>query len=314
MKGNIIATRDDLYKEVISGLKQDQKQLSSKFFYDEKGSQLFDKITRLEEYYPTRIEMMIMKNNIEEIKKVFSEDTLFIEYGSGSSLKTRLLLSNINSLAGYMPIDISEEHLLKTVASLNERYPKLDIYPIVADYTKPIDFPEIKHIVKHRIGYFPGSTIGNFAKDEAKEFLKVVAQEVGGNGGLLIGVDLKKDKRILEAAYDDAKGVTAQFNLNILAHINNEFEFDFDLSKFGHKAFYNEEEGRVEMHLLCKEDHTVTSCENVFEFKEGETILTEYSHKYSLDDFAALASEYYRVENVWTDVKNYFSVQYLSVL
>lgn len=303
----------EILNEILNGLSQHQKMLPSKLFYDEKGSRLFDLICELDEYYPTKTESMIMKNNIDDIVSVFQENSLFIEYGSGSSMKTRLLLDNLVNLAGYVPIDISEEHLLKTAERLKEEYTDLEIIPLAADYTKPFELPEIHRKVEHKITYFPGSTIGNFTRKEAKDFLELIAEACGENGGLLIGIDLHKDKKVLEAAYNDKENVTAEFNLNILERINREFGADFEINNFSHHAFYDEDEKRIEMHLVSEEEQTVTINERKFYFSKCETILTEYSHKYTLSSFAELTEDYFDIAKVWLDKKKYFGVLFLAV-
>lgn len=310
-KQNIDVTIDNDLAEILTGLAKVQKQLPSKLFYDERGSRLFDEICELEEYYPTRTELKIMQDNIDEIASLFNNETLFIEFGSGSSLKTRLLLEHLDKIAGYIPIDISEEYLLKCAEELREEFPSIDIYPVPGDYTKPLDLPEVPNKVSHKIAYFPGSTIGNFQLNEAKEFLKVIHNLVDKNGGLLIGVDLKKDINILEKAYNDSKGITAEFNLNVLRRLNREYGFDFVIDNFEHNAFYNEKFGRIEMHLVSKCDQEFGQNGNTFFIKEGETILTEYSHKYSLKEFEELAADYFSVEKIWVDENKLFSVQYL---
>ena len=304
----------ELLAEIFDGLNQPQKKLPSKLFYDEKGSQLFDRICRLDEYYLTRTEMMILKNNVEEIVECFEDNSVFIEYGSGSSLKSRILLKNIKNISGYVPIDISTEHLQSTADSLNERYPDLDIYPVAADYTKTIAIPEIKKPVNRRTGFFPGSTLGNFLPEEAREFLKVVADELGKNGGFVIGIDLKKDKNILEAAYNDAKGITAEFNLNLLHRLNDEFGFNFDVASFKHHAPFNEKKSRIEMHLVSLCDQTIKSGDDEFKFKKWETILTEYSHKYSIEAFEKIIDGYFKIKKVWTDENDYFAVMFLETI
>jgi L-histidine Nalpha-methyltransferase len=308
-----IITQEDILSEVIEGLNKFPRQLPSKLFYDEKGSRLFDEICKLDEYYPTRTELKIMEGNIEEMSALLGEGTLLIELGSGSSIKIRLLLNNIPGLAGYIPVDISEQHLIRSAEILKEEYPHIDIYPLVADYTKMFEIPEIRNHFDHKAVYFPGSTIGNFRREEAKEFLGRIAQIAGNNGGLVIGVDLKKDKKILEAAYNDKKGITAEFNLNILSHINNELDTKFDLSKFGHYAFFNEEFGRIEMHLISKTEQSVKLNGSTIHFEQGEHIITEYSYKYTPQEFAELASDSFTVNKVWIDKSNLFSVQYLRV-
>ena len=300
-----------IQSEILNGLLKEQKVIPSKYFYDEKGSLLFDKICKLDEYYPTRTEMIIMKNNIKDIISLFDKNTLLVELGSGSSLKTRILLSNIKNLKGYIPIDISEDHLVKSVENITERYPNLNVYPVVGDYTKEIEFPDVFKSSKKKIAFFPGSTIGNFTKQQAKYFLRIIADAFGKDSGLLIGIDRIKSKSVLEAAYNDSKGVTAAFNLNILDHINYILQTDFEINNFYHKAVYNEVENRIEMYLFTKKDCYVNIGEHNIKLTEGEKILTEYSHKYSIDSFKELLDDRYQLVNVWSDENAYFSVLYL---
>ena len=302
----------EIFNEVIDGLKKRQKFLPSKLFYDEKGSRLFDQICELDEYYLTRTETKIIEDNIEEITSLLGKGTLLVELGSGSSKKIRLLLDNIPGLAGYIPIDISSAHLHSSTKALKQDYPDLDIYPVDSDFTMGFEIPQIIKSYDHIVVFYPGSTIGNFTPSEAKKFLGKVAEICGKNSGLLVGVDLKKDKRILEAAYNDKQGITAQFNLNILERINKEFGSNFDLNKFTHYAFYNEAEGRIEMHLNSTEDQEVYIDNLTFHFVKGENIITEYSYKYSLQEFEELASEFFSAKKVWTDKNEFFSVQYLT--
>ena len=308
-----INIQEEILSEVKEGLLKEPKQLPSKLFYDERGSALFDLICELDEYYPTRTELQIMQDNIEEIGSLLGEGTLLIELGSGSSIKIRLLLDHIPGLAGYVPIDISAEHLTRSSNSLKKKYPELNIYPLAADYTKDFKLPLINNAYDHIATYYPGSTIGNFKPEEAREFLKRIAKIVGKNGGMIIGVDLKKDKKIVEAAYNDKSGVTADFNLNMLSHINDKLASDFDLNKFSHLAFYNEMKGRIEMHLVSKESQRVRLNGTLISFRKGENILTEYSYKYSTEEFADLVSDIFEVRKVWTDKNNLFSIQYLRV-
>jgi dimethylhistidine N-methyltransferase len=312
--GILIDAEKTLFEEIITGLSAENKYLPSKLFYDEKGSKLFDEICELDEYYPTRTELKIMKDNIKEITSFLDKETLFIEFGSGSSLKTKLILDNVDNLAGYIPIDISETHLKESANKISERYPNLDVYPLAADYTQSLEFPAIKNNVKKKVAYFPGSTIGNFTPNEAIKFFEIVADEIGKNGGLLIGVDMIKEKSILELAYDDSKGVTSEFNLNILSHINNKLNSNFELKNFSHLSFYNSSKNRIEMHLKSTIDQVIKIGEHSIEFKEDETILTEYSHKYSLESFEQLCSNSFQIRKVWMDLNSYFSVQYLSVI
>lgn len=303
---------NDILDEVLAGLNKPRKSLPSKLFYDERGSKLFDKICELKEYYPTRTEMGILSRNIDEISDCIGNNNLLIELGSGSSTKIRLLLDHNPNLAAYIPIDISEEFLYESAEILQEDYPELLILPHCADYTLPVEIPDTGVKFHKKIVFYPGSTIGNFTKNEAKIFLERIHNICDSDGYLLIGVDLKKDIKILEAAYNDSEGVTAAFNMNILEHINRELDTDFDTDKFVHKAFFNRNIGRIEMHLVSVENQTVTLQDNSFTFKKGETIHTENSYKYTLDEFADLSSDFFRVEKVWTDPDNYFSVQFLK--
>lgn len=301
---------DTFLDEVLDGLRQTPKRLSPKFFYDARGSQLFDHICRLDEYYLTRTEMAIMRQSIDEIVAHLGRQCLLLEYGSGSSLKTRILLDHLDDPAGYVPIDISREHLLQSATELAATYPDLRVIPVCADYTTPLDLPNVE--AARTVVYFPGSTIGNFEQDDALAFLQRIAAVCGSGGGLLIGVDLKKDADAIKAAYNDRQGITAAFNKNVLRRINRELDGTFAIDQFAHRAFFNDDHGRIEMHLVSCADQQVSIADAVISFRAGETILTEYSYKYSLDDFARLAAKAgFSVRQVWTDERDYFSVQYL---
>ncbi len=302
-----------LLAEVLEGLRKPQKELPCKLFYDQKGSALFDEICELEEYYLTRTEMAIMNKYIGQISSVLGRKCLLIELGSGSSTKIRLILDHLEEPAGYVPIDISAEHLMKSADLLAKDYPRLKIVPVYADYTQPFSLPAFNFSYSRKVVYYPGSTIGNFTKEHAARFLNRIAQRSGRGSGLLIGVDLKKDKKTLEAAYNDKKGVTAAFNLNILERINRELGSDFDLNLWRHHAFYNSDEGRIEMHLISLKNQYIHLDGSKIFLRQGENILTEYSYKYTIEEFEEMVSPFYRVERVWTDRENKFSVQYLSV-
>ena len=305
---------DQFLADALAGLKSTPKTLPCKYFYDRRGSELFDQICVLPEYYPTRTEAGIMADNVEEMAAVFGPDVLLVEYGSGSSTKTRILLDHLPDLAGYVPMDISRDHLYRTAESLASAYPNLDILPLCADYTQSFTLPNACRPVQSRIVYFPGSTIGNFHRPEAAAFLERIAEVCGPGGGLLIGVDLRKSPDILNSAYNDAQGVTAAFNLNLLARMNAEIGADFALDGFAHSAFYNEEIGRIEMHLLSLNAQTVHLGGETIRFAEDETVWTECSYKYSLPEFNALAaSAGFDIRRVWTDAGLKFSVQYLTV-
>ncbi len=303
---------DDELEELIEGLRQDEKTISPKYFYDEVGSQLFDEITQLPEYYPTQTELGIMQDNIAEIAELVGPHASLIEFGSGSSMKTHVLLQGLRDLAVYVPVDISEDHLVASAKALHEDYPELDIIPLVADFTKPFDLPTPRVMPLRNIVYFPGSTIGNFTDEDARSLLEVMYTEAGEGGALLIGVDLQKDPAILERAYNDSAGVTAAFNRNMLRHLNREFGTDFDVEDFSHKAIYNQEIGRIELRLVAGSKQQVHVGDAVITIEAGEGILTEYSHKYTLRGFSAMAaSADFRVERVWMDSDELFSVQYL---
>jgi dimethylhistidine N-methyltransferase len=304
------------YRDVKRGLSATPKFIPCKYFYDDAGSRLFDRICTLEEYYLTRTERSIMLQYVDEMVDEIESNRLLIEYGSGSSEKTRILLDNLDRPAGYVPVDISSEQLTRSAEALSKAYPGLRIIPVCADYTSAdFSLEEVVGAFPHRVVYFPGSTIGNFDPAEALHFLKGIAGLVGVDGGLLIGIDLKKEPSILEAAYNDQKGITAQFNLNVLRRMNRELGANFCLDRFRHRAFYNEQEGRVEMHLVSQTDQTVRIGETVIDFAAGESIHTENSYKYSLDDFERLATlAGFCVRRVWKDDRSWFSVQYLSPL
>ena len=306
--------RSKVYDDVVAGLSQRRKTLPCKYFYDERGSQLFDAICELDEYYQTRTEDAILKNKIGEIADRIGVGSRLVEYGSGSSTKTRTLLDSLTGLRVYVPVDISRDHLSATARRLSAHYPHIPVMPVCADYTHPFSLPASPMPIAQTTVFFPGSTIGNFDPTEAVEFLATIAAVAGPHGGLLIGVDLKKDCDLLHAAYNDSQGVTAEFNLNILRHINSVLDADFDIDAFQHHAFYNDTEGRIEMHLVSLADQQVTVGRRSFCFDRGETIHTEVSYKYTVEEFASLASRAgLSQEQVWTDPKRLFSVQWLTV-
>jgi dimethylhistidine N-methyltransferase len=301
-------------EEVLHGLRSPQKELPCKLLYDDRGSQLFEQITALDEYYPTRAEQRIMRTVGADIGARVGPECLLIEYGSGNSQKTRILLDHLERPAGYVPIDISREQLRDSAAALASAYPGLRVLPVCGDYTADLQLPAPLPACSRRLAYYPGSTIGNFVPDDARRFLARIAEACGRDGGLLIGVDLKKDPLMLHRAYNDALGVTAAFNLNILARLNREFGADFALDRFRHYAFYNPVFDRVEMHLISLVEQDVRLRSVTIHFERGESIWTEASYKYNPPEFAALAAAAgWRVEQVWTDDRGLFSVQYLSV-
>ncbi len=308
----------DFRGEVLEGLSAMPKRLPTKYFYDRRGSELFDAICQLPEYYPTRAEIEITRREADAIARDIGPEALLVEYGSGSSVKTRLLLARLERPVGYVPIDISRAHLLATARELALEHPDIEILPVCADYGQPLALPEPGRPARRRVVYFPGSTIGNFVPDRAREFLTRIGQVAGPGGGLLIGVDLAKDAELLEAAYNDAQGVTAAFNLNLLTRINRELEADFDLDGWEHLAFYNQDLGRpglgrIEMHLVSRRDQAATVAGRRFDFAAGERVLTEYSYKYSRQAFAELAAGAgFSVRDFWTDAAGLFSVQMLE--
>jgi dimethylhistidine N-methyltransferase len=304
---------DNFLEEVLAGLRQPVKRLPSKYFYDERGSQLFDDICELPEYYPTRTEMALLRDISADVAALVGEGATLIEFGSGSSTKIRILLDALVSPLAYVPVDISREHLLMSAKGLAGNYPDLRVVPVCADYTQPFEVPQIDG-EKVRAGFFPGSTIGNFTRSEAISFLQAAATDLGHNNGLLIGVDLRKDVETLHAAYNDSAGVTAAFNLNLLHRINREIGGDFDIDSFAHDARWVPEFGRIEMHLVSVCAQTVSIGGESFEFKSGESIHTEDSRKYDVEGFKDLAREAgWNSIDCWTDPDDLFSIHLLRV-
>ena len=300
-------------EHVYEGLGLQQKWLSPMYLYDAAGSQLFDRICELEEYYPTRTEQGIIESQIAEIATAVGPRALVVEPGSGSSLKTRTLLAALAEPAGYVPVEISREHLLDAVAGLREVFPALPILPVCADFTLPLDIPSPDNPPRQRVIFFPGSTIGNFPPSEAVALLTRLREAVSPGDKLLLGVDLQKDSAVLERAYNDAEGVTARFNLNLLRRMNRELAANFDLSRFFHRAVWNGSDGRIEMHLVSRGGQRVRVGERHFDFEAGEYIVSECSYKYTLDTFAELAAAAgWQRRQVWTDSRDYFSLQYFA--
>jgi dimethylhistidine N-methyltransferase len=306
------AATQTFLNDVIQGLSRDHKQLQCKYFYDQRGSQLFDQICQLDEYYLTRIETAIMSKYVGEMAYQIGSRVMLVEFGSGSSTKTRILLEELDDPVAYVPFDISEEHLLKTAAELRRAFPTIEILPIVGDFTKSFQLPKSSRPASHAAVYFPGSTIGNFTPDAVQGLLRRIANILGPQGGLLIGIDLKKDPAVIHAAYNDSKGVTDEFNLNVLHRVNRELGADFDVSLFRHKAIYNEPVGRVEIFVVSLADQTVNIDGHSFHFAAGEHVLTEYSHKYTVAGFAELAAvSGFALHKYWTDDRLYFAVLHL---
>jgi dimethylhistidine N-methyltransferase len=300
--------------DVMAGLSQPHKALPPKYFYDAQGCALFEAICALPEYYLTRAELALMHAHVGEMARHIGPGCALIEYGSGSGRKTRILIAAIGPVA-YIPVDIARAELAATAEEIAREFPRVRVMAVCADYSRPLALPELDGLEAHRrMGYFPGSTIGNFTPAEAAAFLAIARDQVGAGGSLLIGVDLKKDKARLDAAYDDSRGVTAAFNLNLLARINRELGADFDLPAFRHRAFYDETQGRIEMHLESVKAQAVTIGGRAIRFRKGETIHTENSYKYSVREFQALAAGAgLAPRECWTDPERLFGVHYLVV-
>ncbi len=300
---------DDLYSEVIAGLRADRKTLPCKYFYDAEGSRLFDQICELDEYYPTRTEVGILNQRAPEIASAIGEKALVIELGSGSSSKTHGLLDALSRPAGYVPVDISREHLTEAAERIANRFPDLAVWPVCADFNVEFDLPEHQANEQRRLIFFPGSTIGNFDPAARLTLLRRMRELCDGHiGHLLIGIDLMKDIGQLESAYDDAKGVTAAFNLNLLHRINRELDSNFEPDHFTHRARFDEKEARIEMLLVSDIDQEVQIDDHRFHFKQDETICTEHSHKFTIDGFGNQAAEAgWALEQSWTDHEDLFA-------
>lgn len=305
----------DFLADVLEGLGRPQKTLPCKYIYDERGSALFEQICELPEYYPTRTETALMESVGDEISASIGPAAQIVEYGCGSVQKVRLLLDALIDPVSYVAVDISREHLLNAASLLAVDYPNIEVHALCADFTKPFDVPAPTRFPgARRVGYFPGSTLGNFSHAEAVEFLAGAAGSLGSGGGMLIGIDLKKDEAILHAAYNDSQGITAAFNLNLLERINRELDGDFDVGRFEHRAIYDAVNGRIEMHLVSLSDQTIRVGGHRFQFEKGEYIHTESSHKYSVGDFRRLAkSAGFEPARVWTDADRLFSIHFLEV-
>jgi dimethylhistidine N-methyltransferase len=302
-------------RDVIAGLRTRPKCLPCKYFYDQRGSELFDRICQLDEYYLTRSELALMEKFAPEMGAQIGPGAMLVEYGSGSSVKTRYLLDALPDAVAYVPVDISGEHLQRTSRELARDYPRVEILPVCADFTQDFALPRSRRTATHSAVYFPGSTIGNFLPARAADLLRRIARMCGTGGGLLIGIDLKKDAATIEAAYNDRLGVTAEFNLNLLRRINRELGADFELNQFFHRARYNSALGRVEIFLVSRRAQEVTCGGETMKFAPGETICTEYSHKYTVDEFAEVAAAAaLTLRSEWTDKNQQFAVLHFAVL
>lgn len=304
--------RQEFQNAVISGLGSTPRAIPARFLYDARGSALFDEICELPEYYPTRTETAILGRCAAEIAQRAGPDCVLVEFGSGSSVKSRLLLDAMSDLDAYVPIDISREHLDETAARLRRDYPGLRVEPVCADYMALDGLPAFINGAR-RIGFFPGSTIGNLTPEEAAAFLRRARRLLRNDGALILGVDLKKDPQILHDAYNDSAGVTAQFTLNLLRRMNRELDANFDLAAFAHEAFYNTAEGRIEIYVRSLRSQTVTVAGRCFFFATGERVHTEYSYKYDDAGIAALAqSGGFAIAKTWTDPEHLFAVAWLQ--
>lgn len=299
---------------VMRGLTAKQKRISPKYFYDERGSELFDRICDLPEYYLTRTELELMDAHLDEVASLVGPQAAVIEFGAGSSLKIRQLLDRLEAPAAYVPVDISVDYLVRQVEDLARDYPDIHVQPVCADFTKPFELPRHPVEPARNLVFFPGSTIGNFTRNDALELLKVMRLEAKEDGALLVGVDLRKDRATVEAAYNDSQGVTAEFNLNVLRRLNRELDADFDLERFRHQAVYDSKEGRIEMRLVSLVEQQVTVAGHTLSFDEDEYIITEYSHKYSIEEFHDMATRAgCSPRECWVDENQHFSLHYLTV-
>jgi dimethylhistidine N-methyltransferase len=307
------AASDSFADHVINGLGDSPKWLSAKYFYDAAGSDLFEQITELAEYYPTRTELRILRDNARAISATIPLAAALVEFGTGSTRKARILLDASPQIAAYVPVDISPEFLSREAADMRHDAPHIAVLPVAADFTRDFDLPlQIRN--RPRVGFFPGSTIGNFEPQDATEFLRQAGRILGSGATMIVGVDRIKDEAVLNAAYDDAAGVTAKFNLNILRRMNRELGGDFDLASFRHRAFYNTADHRIEMHLQSLRTQTARVADCSFSFAKGETIHTENSYKYTVASFRALAENAgWRPVATWTDANDYFAVHVLKL-
>jgi dimethylhistidine N-methyltransferase len=304
----------EAHAEILLGLTASQKHISSKHFYDERGSRLFNQICQLPEYYLTRTELQLMDSHLDKVASLVGPKAAIIEFGAGSNTKIRKLLDHLPKPAAYVPVDISGDYLLKQAASLARDYPNVHVQPVFADFMQPFDLPQHPVMPERNLVFFPGSTIGNFTPGEAQKLLEVMRLEARLGGALLIGVDLRKNTSLLHAAYNDSQGVTAEFNLNVLRRLNTELSGNFNLADFSHQAIYDETHGRIEMRLISQKAQKVLLAGQEISFEAGEFIITEYSYKYSLDGFRALArSAGWEPQRNWVDDDRLFSMHYLTV-
>lgn len=305
----------DFLAEVIGGLSSSPRTLPCKFFYDERGADLFQKICELPEYYITRTETELLRRTAPEISESIGENAALIGFGTGAGIKTRMLLEQLQNPIAYIPVDISKQRLIDSAIELSHAMPALEILPVCADYLQELQLPKPLRKPDHVAVFFPGSTIGNLEPHVAQDFLSRVCRLCGQSGGLIIGVDLQKSREILEAAYNDTAGVTAEFNLNLLARANRELGANFDLARWKHSAIYNEKEGRIEMRLTSEGEQTVRVGGRQFSFSDGEKIITEFSYKHTIDGFTRLAASagFREASRVWTDPAKMFAIFHFAV-
>ncbi len=314
MANDVTPDVSDDHAQILEGLRSGQKWISPKYFYDERGSELFDEICRLPEYYPTRTELALMDRHLDEIARLVGPRASVIEFGAGSNVKVRKLLDSLDRPAAYVPVEISADYLVRQAEELARDYPDVHVQPVFADFTRPFELPEHPVTPERNLVFFPGSTIGNFTRPQAADLLEVMKLEAGAGGALLIGVDLRKDPAVLHAAYNDSQGVTAAFNLNVLERFNRELGANFDLANFRHEAIYDRSEGRIEMRLVSARPQLVAIAGTAIPFAANEHIITEYSHKYSVDEFAALAEGAgFNAGRTWIDDDSLFSIHYMTV-
>lgn len=303
---------NDFLHSTLIGLSKKQKETQPKFFYDYRGSELFEEITQLDSYYQTRTEISILKSLGNDIEKLVGKHAAVVEFGAGSSRKIPLLLQALHTPSYYIPIDIAGEYLVEMSARLHQEFPLMQIAPIAADFMQPIALPKLP-IETPILGFLAGSTIGNLSEEEAIHFLSHTRKTLGDKGQFLIGIDRVKSPEILIQAYNDPEGITAQFNLNLLVRANKELEADFDLTSFQHQAIWNPTKNRIEMHLVSTKAQKVTISGKEFYFNPGETIHTENSQKYTLESFTTLAKlGGWNIRQTWTDKKSYFSIVLLK--
>lgn len=304
---------DEMYRDVLSGLRADPPEIPAKYLYDDRGSRLFNQICDLDEYYLTDTEIELTKSHVDDIAARIGSRARLVELGAGSGLKTRILLEHLHDLAAYVPVDISTEELKRCARRLSEEYPDVDIHPVSADYTDSWTLPR-NGFEGRTVFYYPGSTVGNFHPEQSRQFLRRMARLAGPRGAMVIGVDLHKDRDVLEAAYNDSQGVTAEFTLNLLRRINRECGADFQLEDFRHQAIYQEDQHRIQVRLCSQCDQQVNFPDATFQFDDGDWIVAEYSYKYTIEGFAQLAEQAnWRTRAIWTDDDQLFSLWYLEV-